>query len=181
MAESLLDIAEARARVLHAAAPLAAEDVPVTEALGRVLAEQIRPVHDVPAFRNSAMDGFAVRSGKAGRRLRLVGESRAGRPAEHPLGEGEAVRISTGAALPDGADGVLQQELVEDHGAYVILTEAVEPGRNVREPGEDMRTGELALGPGRVLGPAELGVAVNAGRASVRCCSAPAGRRARHG
>ena len=173
MAETLLDIAEARARVLHAAAPLGAEDVPVMEALGRVLVEEIRSGEDVPSFRNSAMDGFAVRSGKAGRQVVVVGESRAGLPADLTLGYGDAVRISTGAALPDGAEGVLQQELVEDHGEYLILTDAVEAGRNVREPGNDMRAGDLVLGPGHVLGPAELGVAVNAARAKLRCSRRP--------
>jgi len=173
MAAPLLNIEDARERVLQATAPLASEDVAVGEALGRVLAEDLRAAHDVPGFANSAMDGFAVRSGAAGRELVVVGESRAGRPAHLPLAEGEAIRISTGAMLPDGADAVLQQELVADHGERITLQEEVEPGRNVREPGEDLRAGDEVLTAGTRLGPASLGVAVNAGRASLLCAPRP--------
>ena len=173
MAAPLLNIDEARERVLHSAAPLETEDVPVGDALGRVLAEEVRAAHDVPGFANSAMDGFAVRSGKAGRDLVVVAESRAGRPAELPLGYGEAIRISTGAMLPVGADAVLQQELVDDRGDRITLLEEVAPGRNVREPGEDLCAGDHVLGAGIRLGPASLGVAVNAGRATLRCARRP--------
>ncbi len=173
MASPLLDIADARARVLHTAAPLETEDVPIDEALGRVLAEELRAAHDVPGFRNSAMDGFAVRPGKADRDLVVVAEARAGRPADVRLGYGEAIRISTGAMLPEGAGAVIQQELVEDRGERITLLDEVAPGRNVREPGEDLRAGEHVLGAGTRLGPAALGVAVNAGRASVRCARRP--------
>ena len=129
MAAPLLSIAEARERVLHAAAPLTTEEVGVDDALGRVLAEEVRAARDVPGFRNSAMDGYAVRSGKADRDLLVIGESRAGRPADVALGYGEAIRISTGAMLPEGADAVLQQELVEDRGERITLLDAVDPGR----------------------------------------------------
>ena len=173
MAAPLLSIAEARERVLHAAAPLTTEEVGVDDALGRVLAEEVRAARDVPGFRNSAMDGYAVRSGKADRDLLVIGESRAGRPADVALGYGEAIRISTGAMLPEGADAVLQQELVDDRGERITLLDAVDPGRNVREAGEDLRSGAHVLGAGTRLGPAELGVAVNAGRASLRCARRP--------
>ncbi len=173
MAAPLLNIEEARELVLHAAAPLETEEVPVGEALGRVLAEELRAAHDVPGFANSAMDGYAVRSGKADRDLVVVGESRAGRPADVPVGYGEAIRISTGAMLPEGADAVLQQELVEDSGERIRLLDDVAPGRNVREPGEDLLAGDHVLGAGTRLGPADLGVAVNAGRARIRCASRP--------
>ena len=173
MAAPLLDIAEARERVLQAAAPLPTEDVPVDDALGRVLAEEVSAAHAVPPFRNSAMDGYAVRSGNAGRDLLVVGESRAGRPADVAVGDGEAIRISTGAMVPEGADAVLQQELVEDRGERITLLDEVAPGRNVREAGEDLAAGDEVLGAGTRLGPAELGVAVHAGRASVRCSRRP--------
>ena len=173
MAAPLRSIAEARERVLHAAAPLTTEEVGVDDALGRVLAEEVRAARDVPGFRNSAMDGYAVRSGKADRDLLVIGESRAGRPADVALGYGEAIRISTGAMLPEGADAVLQQELVDDRGERITLLDAVDPGRNVREAGEDLRSGAHVLGAGTRLGPAELGVAVNAGRASLRCARRP--------
>src|SRR5205823_11376075 len=108
MMPAMLSIDEARAAVLAEVRALEAQEVPVGEALGRVLAEDVAAAADVPGFANSAMDGFAVRSGPAGRRMRIVGESRAGAPAALPLGDGEAIRISTGAMLPDGADAVLQ-------------------------------------------------------------------------
>jgi molybdopterin molybdotransferase len=169
----VLTVAEARQIVLAAAAPLEAEQVAVADALGRVLVEEVRAEHDVPPFASSAMDGYAIRWGKSDRRLSVVGESRAGAPADVQVGYDEAVRISTGAALPEGADAVLQQELVEEHDDAVTLLDDVEAGRNVRMPGEDQRAGELVLGPGRRLGPAELGVAVNAGRAALTCARRP--------
>ena len=171
---SPLSIDEARARVLAAVRPLPAEDVRVEDALGRVLAEDVTAAADVPGFANSAMDGFAVRSGPTGRRLRLVGESRAGAPATTAVGEGEAVRISTGALLPEGADAVLQLELADEDGDTIALREEVAPGRNVRFPGEDMPAGAVVLRAGAPLGPAGVGVAVAAGRATVRCGRRPA-------
>ncbi len=97
-------------------------------------------------------------------------------PARRPRSmwdTGEAVRISTGAVLPEGADAVLQQELVDRSDGTVTLLDSVTAGRNVREPGEDLRAGDRVLQPGRRLGPAELGVAVNAGRAELRCARRP--------
>jgi molybdopterin molybdotransferase len=174
MAAALLSIDEARARVLAAAAPLEAQDVAVEAALGRVLAEEVAAAGDVPAFANSAMDGFAVRSGPAGRALRIVGESRAGAPATATVGEGEAIRISTGAALPAGADAVLEIERIAVEDGDVELGTDVAAGRNVRPPGDDLRSGQVVLRAGTVLGPAELGAAVAAGRGVVRCARRPA-------
>ncbi len=174
MPSELLAIDDARARVLAAVAPLEGQDVALAEALGRVLAEDVTAAHDVPGFANSAMYGFAVRSGPAGRRLAVVGESRAGAPAGLAVGDGEAVRISTGAALPAGADAVLQVELVTEQGAAVTLHEETAPGRNVRHPGEDLRAGSVVLRAGDRLGAAAVGVAAAAGRASVRCARLPA-------
>ena len=169
-----LTIDDARARVLAAVEqPLPAEDVAVHEALGRVLAEDVAAEHDVPAFANSAMDGFAVRSGPAGRTLAIVGESRAGAPAAIVVGDGEAVRISTGAALPDGADAVLQIERATVDGVRVTLDDDVDPGRNVRPAGDDLRAGATILAAGTRLGAAEIGLAVACGRATVACARPP--------
>jgi molybdopterin molybdotransferase len=170
---AMLSIDEARAAVLAEVRALPAEDVAIPEALGRVLAQDIVAAADVPGFANSAMDGFAVRSGPAGRRLRIAGESRAGAPATMSLNDDEAIRISTGAMLPDGADAVLQIELVDEQDGAVVLNDDVAPGRNVRHPGEDLRAGTTLLQAGAVLGPAELGAAVNAGGATVRCARRP--------
>jgi molybdopterin molybdotransferase len=169
----VLRIDEARAAVLERVVPLGAETVGVDGGLDRVLAAEVRAAGDVPAFANSAMDGFALRSGPAGRRLRLVGESRAGHPFAGTVGEGEAVRISTGGALPDGADAVLQLELVAEDGGAVLLEDDVAPGRNVRAAGEDVREGDVVLAAGTVLGPAELAVAANLGRAELEVARRP--------
>jgi molybdopterin molybdotransferase len=168
-----LSIEDARAAVLAAVRPLPAEDVAVQDALGRVLAEDVVAAGDVPAFANSAMDGFAVRSGPSGRTLRVVGESRAGAPATVVVDEGEAVRISTGAQLPDGADAVLQIERVSVDGSSVTLEDEVEPGRNVRPAGDDLRAGDVVLRAGTRLGAAEVGLAVACGRATVSCARVP--------
>jgi molybdopterin molybdotransferase len=170
----LPSIDDARATLLAAVTPLPATEVHVTETLGLVLAEDVVAAHDVPAFANSAMDGFAVRAGQAGQRLRIAGESRAGAPYAGTIVEGEAIRISTGAALPAGADGVLQIELVEvDGDDAVTLTEAVAPGRNVRDRGDDLRAGATVLRAGTRIGPAELGVAIGAGRQGVLVAPRP--------
>ncbi len=173
MSDPLLSIDDARALILDEVRPRAPEALAVERALGRVLAQDVTAAQDVPPFAGSAMDGFAVRSGPAGRRLRLIGESRAGTPFTGEVGDGEAVRISTGAALPTGADAVLQQELVQDGSAEIVLGDAVEPGRNVRGPGEDLRAGARVLHRGRRLGPADLGVAVHAGLAALDCAPQP--------
>ena len=160
----LPSIDEARATLLAAVQPLTPTNLPVNDTLGLVLAEDVRAAHDVPSFANSAMDGFAVRAGQAGQRLRIAGESRAGAPYASTILDGEAVRISTGAALPAGADGVLQIELVQDDEDAVTLREAVAPGRNVRDAGTDLRAGATVLTSGTRIGPAELGIAIGAGR-----------------
>ena len=168
-----LSIEAARQAVLAEVHPLATEDVAVQDALGRVLAEDVAAATDVPAFANSAMDGFAVRAGAAGRTLRIVGESRAGAPAAVAVGDGEAIRISTGAAIPEGADGVLQVERVTVVGDDVTLEDDVDPGRNVRPAGDDLRTGDLVLPGGTRLGAAEIGLAAACGRARVTCARVP--------
>jgi molybdopterin molybdotransferase len=170
---TLPSIDDARATLLSVVRPLASVDVPVADALGLRLAEDVAAAHDVPAFANSAMDGFALRAADAGTRLRLVGESRAGTPFRGTVGTGEAVRISTGAALPDGAEGVLQLERVEVDGDHIVLGDAVAPGRNVRDAGSDLRGGTRVLASGIALGPAELGVAIGAGRMNLHVVPRP--------
>jgi molybdopterin molybdotransferase len=169
----MLSIDQARAAVLAEVRPLPAEEVALADALGRVLAEDVTAAVDLPPFVNSAMDGFAVRSGPSGRRLTVVGESRAGAPADRALGDGEAIRISTGAMLPEGADAVLQIELVSEDGDSIVLNDEVQPGRNTRSAGEDVRAGTPVLQAGTTLGPAEIGMAASAGRGSLHCGRRP--------
>jgi molybdopterin molybdotransferase len=175
MAESLISIAEARRRVLQATRPLAHERLPIAEALGRVLAEDVAATGDTPPFPCSAMDGYAIKHGPAGRRLSVIGESRAGAPAaQHLESDTEAIRISTGAAVPSSADAVIRQEDVQAATDHTIVTRApTAPGENMRFPGEDMRAGSIVLGAGSTLLGAELGAAVAAGAAALTVFRAP--------
>jgi len=170
---ALLSIEEARAAVASSCVPLPAEPVALEDAARRVLAEDVRAGADVPTFDNSAMDGFAVRSDASSGPLWIVDESRAGRPASRPLGAGEAIRISTGAALPAGADAVAPLERVREAGEQVTLTEAVAAGQHVRHAGEDLRAGAVALLAGTVLGAGELGVAAATGAGALSCARRP--------
>jgi len=163
MPAPLISIAEARQRVLARVQPLEAERVPVAHALDRVLAEDIQATGDVPPFPSSAMDGYAIKEGPAGRELSLVGESRAGAPSDHTLGDGEAVRISTGAAVPAGATAVIAQENVDVRDHKVLTNAPVLSGDHIRAAGEVMRAGTVVLRKGTTLGAAELGAAIAAG------------------
>jgi molybdopterin molybdotransferase len=169
----LITIAEARERVRSAVQPLGAETVPVLEALDRVLAEAVLAGGEVPPFASSAMDGYAVPPGPAGRRLTVVGESRAGTPSERAPGEGEAVRISTGAAVPPGETAVIPQEEVEVQDRAVLLRADVAAGAHVRPAGEVMHAGQRVLEAGTLIGPTELGTAISAGAAEVAVVRQP--------
>lgn len=173
MSGAPLDVAAAREIVAAACRRLPAEEVAIADGLGRTLAADVVAAADVPGTDTSAMDGIAALPSAAGTRLRVVGEARAGHPAGAAPREGEAIRISTGAVVPDGPFGVLQLELVEEDGNEVVATEAITAGRNVRRAGEDLRAGEVVLGAGRVLDPAGLGVAVAAGLGAVSCARRP--------
>src|SRR5918999_1239188 len=145
----LISIDEAQGRVLDAVRPLAAEDVPLAEALGRVLAEEVESAIDVPPFDSSAMDGYAVVAGPEAE-LAVVGESRAGRPAEAGGRPGGAIRISTGGAVPAGATAVVPLEAASEDTETRVRVGASAQGDNIRRAGEDVRAGSAAL--------AELGV-----------------------
>ncbi len=173
MSDAALDIVGAQQLVAEHCSPLAPVRLAVDSALGLTLAEPVTAAADVPGAANSAMDGFAAKAGEAGRWLRVVGESRAGRPFEPTLAQGEAVRISTGAVMPAGAEAVAPIEVVDDQGSEVVLRDELTAGRNVRLAGEDLRAGDTVLAPGRQLGPAELGIAVAAGRAELICLPRP--------
>jgi molybdopterin molybdotransferase len=163
----LISVEEARERILGAVEPLSAEEVAIASALGRVLAEDVAAEGDLPPFRSSAMDGFALVAG-AGGELPVVGESRAGRPFDGTLRAGEAVEISTGAVVPDAADAVVPIERVEVAGDRVRVPQT-QPGANVRGAGEDVRGGDVVLRAGTRLGPAELAMLTALGRESVAC------------
>lgn len=163
MPEALITVGEARRRVLSATRRLPEERVPIEQALDRVLARDVQAAGDVPPFPCSAMDGYAVTAGATGRRRTVIGESRAGAPSPRELHAGEAIRISTGGAVPAGANAIVPQEEVAALGSEIELKADVEEGANIRPAGSDMRAGTTVLRAGTILGAAELGVAVAAG------------------
>jgi molybdopterin molybdotransferase len=169
--------------VLAGVRRLADEEVPLREALDRVLAEDVESPLDLPAHTNSAMDGYAVRAEdvrgatrETPTRLVIVEEVHAGRSPIQPIGRGEATRIFTGAPLPEGADGVIRQEDTEREGGVVVVRDARDAGRNLRFAGEDLRRGARLFDAGAILGPAQLGVLASIAKARVRVA-----RRARVG
>jgi len=168
----LLPVDEARARMLAKIAALPAETVPLTQSIGRVLAEDVTAVRDQPPFRASAMDGWALRAADAPGRLRIAGESAAGHGYERPLAAGEAVRIFTGAAVPEGADTVVIQEDATREGDQVTVP-ASPAGANIRPAGGDFRAGEALLARGVRIDPWRLSLAASAGRAEVRVHGRP--------
>jgi molybdopterin molybdotransferase len=169
----LRSIEAARTDVASSCVPLPAEPVAVEDAANRVLAADVIAVADVPRFDNSAMDGFAVRSDASSGPLSVVDESRAGAPASKALAPGEAIGISTGAAIPAGADAVAPVEQVHKADGEVTLVRAVVAGQHVRRAGEDLRAGAIVLPAGTVLDAGALGVAVGAGAATLSCTRRP--------
>ena len=169
---------EAQERVLAHARRLPAESVPVAEAAGRVTAEDACAVVDLPPFASSAMDGYAVRARDLPGRLPVVAQIAAGRPALRALAAGEAMAISTGGVVPDGADAVLPLEYVvqHDNSREVVEIEVgtgVEPGAHVRPRGGDAVAGDVVVEGGVRLGAAQLGALAAAGLASVSCARRP--------
>ena len=168
--EGLVPVEEARDRVLSQVAPLAPLQLPLTEAYGCVLAEDVVATHDLPAFASSAMDGFAVRaadaSGASGSNpveLKIAGRALIGRRPETTVGGGEAVRIATGAPIPAGADAVVPIENADAAGDLVRLSEAPAVGSHVRPAGEDVTEGDVLVPAGTRIGSPELGLLANSG------------------
>ncbi len=155
---ALLSVEDALTRMLAGLSPLEAERVAIEAAHGRVLAEDLAARLTQPPFNASAMDGYAVRSADVASlpaTLRVVGVAAAGSGFERRIGKGEAVRIFTGAPVPEGADTVVIQENTEEADGLVRIVEA-EPERHIRPRGQDFREGEVLLPAGTRLGPREL-------------------------
>jgi len=163
--EKLIEHPEAVRLVLENTHRLPAEDVPLVEARGLALAEDVRARFDSPPFDNSAVDGYAVRSGdaEAGRTFRVVDEAPAGRPAAKSVGEGEAIKIFTGGVIPEGADAVVMVENTSGWGEEFELKKAASPEQNVRGSGEDVREGAVILSAGTEIGPPEIALAATQG------------------
>jgi molybdopterin molybdotransferase len=169
----LLSFAEAQAAVLSRVRPLPGEDVPIDEAAGRVLAEDVRAVVDLPPFPSSAMDGFAVAAADTPGRLPVVARIPAGRPVDRLLVRGEAMAIATGGVVPAGADTVVPLERVVQTDNTVEVADAVVQGDNVRPRGGDVRAGDLVLERGALLAAAQIGALAASGAARVSCSRRP--------
>jgi molybdopterin molybdotransferase len=159
---SLISVAEALDHVLANAAPLPADEVPIEDADGRVLAFGLKARRTQPPADVSAMDGYAVRASdvaNAPARLKVIGEVAAGRPFNASIGAGQAARIFTGGFVPAGADTVVIQEHTKRDGAIVEVQKAAAKGRNVRPQGLDFRAGDALLAKGHRLTARDLALA----------------------
>jgi molybdopterin molybdotransferase len=158
----MISVEEAQQRLLERVAPLGAEQVALTDALGRVLAEEVRSRRTQPPWPVSAMDGYAARAADVARvpaRLKVVGAVPAGQAYAGTVGAGEAVRIFTGAPVPQGADCIIIQEDAERDGDMVVVREGAAAGRYVRPAGLDFREGDVGLPAGRRLTVRDVGLA----------------------
>ena len=172
----MIPVAEARAHVLDRCAPLGTVRVAFREALGLVLAAEVSAVEDVPPFANSAVDGYAVRAASVANvpcELVVVGEVAAGASTDRVVGEGEAIRIMTGAPVPAGADAIVMVEDTErrGHGAdgleRVAVLRSVASGSAVRGAGDDVTAGTVLYPAGTVVTPAVVGVLASVNAATV--------------
>src|SRR6185369_15775984 len=174
----MISVAEAIQIVRNQTVSLPSERVPVSRALGRILAEDILADSDLPPFNRAQMDGYAVRATDVKEtplRLRIVGESAAGRGWHKELQEGQAVRIMTGAPVPAGADSVQQVELTHElkDGTVVELLEAVELGKSIVKRGAEIKAGEVVLNAGAVINAAMMAVLAAFGYAKVEVFRRP--------
>jgi molybdopterin molybdotransferase len=171
-----LSVEQALERILATVHVLEPERVGLLEASGRVLAEAVTADRDIPPLANSAMDGYGVRGAdvaQAPARLRVVGEVAAGHVSNMRAEPGTAVRIMTGASLPEGVDTVVRFEDTRPDGAWVEVLKATTTGTNVRPAGEDVRAGQVVLEPGAVLRPQEVGMLAAIGRVEVAVVRRP--------
>ncbi len=167
---------EARSEVLSAVEPLGIEEVSIWEAGGRVLATDIIAPEDVPPFPNSALDGSAVRAGdvtRPGSVLEVIGELAAGSAPDVEVGPGEALKIMTGAPMPDGADTVVPVELTATEGSKVVIDVSVEAGASVRPAGGDVARGHFVVPAGTRLTPMHIGVLATIGVAAPMVSARP--------
>jgi molybdopterin molybdotransferase len=159
---AMIPVAEAQERLIAMIKPLGAEQVPISDALGRVLAEDVVARRTQPPWAVSAMDGYAVRAedvASVPTKLRVVGAVPAGQAYPYPVKAGEAVRIFTGAPVPEAADAIVIQEDTDRDGDTVIVRESAPKGRYVRPAGLDFKEGDIGLKAGRKLSAADVGFA----------------------
>ena len=172
--EGLVSVEDARNRVLSQVHPLAPLQLPLTDAFGCVVAQDVLATHDLPEFASSAMDGFAARaSDLAGatpshpRELKIVGRALIGHEPEGTVGAGETMHIATGAPVPAGADVIVPIENADIEGEELVrLLDGPAPGAHVRPRGEDVREGDVLIPVGKRLGAPELGLLASAGQST---------------
>src|SRR6266581_3579720 len=163
----LIDADAAALLVLEHTPVLGMERVQLADAIGRVLAEDLVASGPLPAFPSSAVDGYAVRAADAGRELRVLGESAAGRPFDGTVSAGTAARILTGGVVPDGADTVVMVEDTRLDGNHVKVPADLVAGANFHQVGADVTGGQTVLRAGTQLGAAEIGIAAATGHAQL--------------
>jgi molybdopterin molybdotransferase len=170
----MIDVAEAKQRMMAAVRVLPAGRVPLADAVGRFTVEEVLAPYDHPLFECSAMDGYAFAFSEGVNALKVVGEVAAGDAFPRSLKAGECVRIFTGAMLPEGADTVVMQELVQRNGDTITHGDAkLKQGGNVRYKGEQLRAGDVALPKGTWLGPAAIGLLASVGVQEVEVVRKP--------
>jgi len=175
----MLTYQQARRTVIEqlekAKGPRATANISIWDALGFVLAEEVKTDRDYPPFHRSTRDGYAVRAteASAGATLRCVGEIKAGDTVAQPLAPRACVQIMTGAAVPDGADAVVMIEHTNRDGGSVRFERAAQPGQNIVPRGSEAQRGKTMLSPGMRLGYAELSLAAQVGRPQLRCANKP--------
>ena len=164
----MIPLEDARRRVLSRCEPLHPKAIPLDDALGCVTSMDVVAETSVPPFANSAMDGYALKAEDtkdAPTRLRIRGTISAGDTPDITVEDGDAVRIMTGARIPDGADAIVMVELTEtdDDAQEVLVKEPVPAGNHIRPAGDDIAPGDAVFSAGTVLGPAHLGVLASLG------------------
>lgn len=166
---ALMPLDEALDQLAQRVGPVAGvSTVPLAQAVGRILAEDVTAATDVPPHDNSAVDGYAVffadldREGET--RLPVTARVAAGHPLDRPAVPGEAIRIFTGAPMPEGPDTVMMQEDCSEDGDHVVIMPGIKQGANRRSAGEDVRKGDVVLRRGQRLKPQDIGLAATSGR-----------------
>jgi molybdopterin molybdotransferase len=172
----VISLEDARAHILSSVEPLTPRIVRRDEARGLVLAEPVVAAAAVPPFANTGMDGYAVRAADTAAapvRLRVVDELAAGRAPTRSVGTGEAIRIMTGAPMPEGADAIVMVEVTHGDGDDVVIDVPARVGDHIRPAGGDLAAGAAVFAVGTVLAPAHIGVLASLGIDEVRCFPRP--------
>lgn len=163
----MVSVEEALDIILQHTPVLDSEEVPLSQAMGRVLAEDIHALEDIPSGPRSAVDGYAVRSDDTSPQRRVTERVTAGHTPVVPVSPGTAVQVMTGVLLPEGADAVVMVEDTRELDQMVLVQRRVQPWENVHRPGQDLAAGQRILERGAIVGPAETGILATVGRVRV--------------